>query len=898
MSSQRIASPNAVAVELRTLLAHLLAGDATAELAGVAVDWTTGEVTGMPVGLATLLSTASMARIEDARVVMTQAGLAMLGRLLVDLPALLDDAALVDGRYRICELIADGKNSTTFLARHELLQRNAVLKVIRPGTAPNLRESIQKLSLVADSPYLVQPTDYFIHPYSTVTGDPIALECLVFPFVAGPTLAAYLASEKPLSPSLVPAFIRQVSSALAALEEAGLTHGDFHSRNILVSDDQQGRLTFQIIDLSCGVGLPSKYSSSITDFEHFKMHLFTIVGDIQRRQPQLSLRKHLGARWASLVERILTLERATFRDILALCDDGTTYEAFRIQRDRFIADHFRRPVQFGLLRYEEINDPVEAAQLFEPLPELFRHLQQFGSTILYGPRGSGKSTYLASLAFFPEATSSRVDFHEIFGVFFACRQGEFKQFTPDLIEFDGITRAGIKHIFVLKVARRLIKALSTAIQHGRLTLPSEWKLLYDFFEQHVDGIGLSSFDATLVSPLDNLHSVLLRSELQQIGMLFRDRKLSVNATWLNELRLAELCTLIRRVFPELVATRFYFLFDDAGEPNVHDRAQRIMNELVRCANHDFCVKLSAERYSLSMVDPTGKVIEEGHDVTILDIARQFSMGAGVAPERRKVEEYFKRLLAARFKRWGYASDDITQYLGDRPIDISDLVARLASSRRDAYYAGWTIVWQLADRNPRTLLELVSEILIEGAVEPKSLASHIPLRIQDRAVKAVSDRKLRGLGYIPGSLSVFGKDAGLGRQLQLFAMAFGKISRAYLTRPASKQDRHVRYDERLGIERNDSLRLPTEATAVLQQLIKFGVLDDSTMEVSRQEGIKKPVYILNRVLCPAFEISIRRQTNLRLATKRFVELLLAPAETGPRATKFLRSLDSRQNEMEV
>jgi hypothetical protein len=75
--------------------------------------------------------------------------------------------------------------------------------------------------------------------------------------------------------------------------------------------------------------------------------------------------------------------------------------------------------------------------------------------------------------------------------------------------------------------------------------------------------------------------------------------------------------------------------------------------------------------------------------------------------------------------------------------------------------------------------------------------------------------------------------------------------------------------------------------VLQLLVRYGVFDDSGQSVAFDDGQKKPIYVFNRVFCPAFAISFRRDAHLRLSTDKFEMYLLDPAKFAKTGTAFLQ-----------
>jgi hypothetical protein len=138
--------------------------------------------------------------------------------------------------------------------------------------------------------------------------------------------------------------------------------------------------------------------------------------------------------------------------------------------------------------------------------------------------------------------------------------------------------------------------------------------------------------------------------------------------------------------------------------------------------------------------------------------------------------------------------------------------------------------------------------------------------------------LRALGFIPGARPGQTHRRSLGARLQSFATSFGKIARAYLKRGQMRTaGKRVRYHELLGIELDDSLTLTSENEAVLEGLVRYAVLDDTKLTQTRDDKLRKPIYIFNRVFCPALQISFRREVHLRLSSARFQRYLSNPEE---------------------
>jgi len=860
------------------------------------VDWAAGSILKAPPQVVEVLR--QTAGCEADQRTLTTSGLRILGRLQINLESAARSSRLSD-HFEIIGPIAKGSSSVALKAINKRVGRTIVLKLLQSSKPELVEAAIKRLGAVDGIPHLVAPMDSYTIPATSIAEDPVELYCIVFPFIDGTTLDDYLFKRPPVTPFYFEAFVRQVGGVLRDLEMRGMTHGDLHGRNILVSSEDPN-LEFTVIDPSHGLTSASPYTRQRSDFEWFKEHLAVALFGLRHHLASISIQRHLGPRLFSIINRILQADRMTFREVFGLLEDDPFYAQWLRDRTEFISTKFKQPMPLGLLRWEEIADPAQALDLFEPFPGLFRQVRAFGNSLIVGPRGSGKSTYLAALAYFPAAKKRLVEPTEVFGVLFSCRQGEFKQISHDFIRFDAASRIAVKHILALKIIRRVLAILSSASGLGELASSGDMTHLYEFVRSHVPGeASIPRVSASPTAELSNLAAGVVRWEELEMRRLFAtsDASRNIAPRHLNEASLLKFCELVRGVFPALASSRFYFLFDDAGEPNIPRDAQHVLNDFVASSNSVYCIKLSAERYSYELSDSVDRTLEETHDFTSFDISSAYATEGGVDHSRTAVRNYFAKIMKKRLEFWKYPETNIAKYLAfeNKPVremgPVPELIRLLADGRRNAYYAGWEVVWRLADKTPRNLIELVSEIFAQGGVRPQEHTTldrsvrteAISARIQDRAIKDVSSRRLRGLEFIPGEISILGEKAPLGKHLYACASAFGAVSHRYLTKHRGKSGR---LSEILAIERNDTSLLSQEARNVLQLLVRYGIFDDSPLTFAFDDGQKKPICVLNRIFCPAFRISFRRDVHLRLSARKFEMYLLRPASFVKQGTAFL------------
>src|SRR6185295_11105032 len=370
-SSHRLTGTNAIESPGRLIESFLRSSDVQGLLRDTHVDWLRGTLLEAPSEVVELLRAVKGFATEgvDDRT-LTPSGLRLLGRLQIDLESAAKSSALVE-KFEINGVIARGSSSVALKAVNKRVGRTVVLKVLHPAKPELAEAAIERMGTLDGIPHLIAPIDSLVLEATTVSGDTLRLNCIVFPFVPATTLEEYLRRRPPITPFFFEAFIRQVGGVLERLEAQAMPHGDLHGANILVSSEDQN-LEFTVIDPSPDLGTVSPFGRQTSDFDWFKDHLGLALLVLQRHLPSISIQKHLGPALFSVISSILRADSMTFREVLRLLDSNPRYKQWLRARAEFVATQFRPPKPLGLLRWEEIADPAQAVELFEPYQELFR----------------------------------------------------------------------------------------------------------------------------------------------------------------------------------------------------------------------------------------------------------------------------------------------------------------------------------------------------------------------------------------------------------------------------------------------------------------------------------------------------------------------------------------------
>ncbi len=135
------------------------------------------------------------------------------------------------GGYLLLRQLGEGGMGRVFLARHQLLQRDVVIKQIRPHLAGR-PELVRRFFAEAQAaarlrhPNVVEVIDCAHAP----DGSPY----LVLEYLDGRTMHDWLAATGPADPTDLALIVAQVASALAVAHAAGIVHRDIKPENLFL----------------------------------------------------------------------------------------------------------------------------------------------------------------------------------------------------------------------------------------------------------------------------------------------------------------------------------------------------------------------------------------------------------------------------------------------------------------------------------------------------------------------------------------------------------------------------------------------------------------------------------------------------------------------------------------
>ncbi|MBC7640378.1 MAG: serine/threonine-protein kinase [Rhodoferax sp.] len=145
----------------------------------------------------------------------------------------------VGGRYELTSRIAGGGMGEVWAARDDVLGRDVAVKVLRGEHADDPAFLARFRTEARHAASLSHPNIASVYDYGEVDG----VSYLVMELVPGEPLSARLTRDGALAPAVAVPLLQQAATALQAAHAVGLVHRDVKPANLLITPQQQVKIT-------------------------------------------------------------------------------------------------------------------------------------------------------------------------------------------------------------------------------------------------------------------------------------------------------------------------------------------------------------------------------------------------------------------------------------------------------------------------------------------------------------------------------------------------------------------------------------------------------------------------------------------------------------------------------
>jgi len=152
---------------------------------------------------------------------------------------------VLDGKYRLDALLAEGGMGAVYRATHVMLGKTVAIKLIRSAivASPEIVRRFQREARAATAlnhPNIVSVYDLGQTPDGTLY---IAME-----YIDGPSLKTLIQSGRAIPVARTIAILRQVASALATAHRHNIVHRDLKPHNIMLAAGPDGSEVAKLVD--------------------------------------------------------------------------------------------------------------------------------------------------------------------------------------------------------------------------------------------------------------------------------------------------------------------------------------------------------------------------------------------------------------------------------------------------------------------------------------------------------------------------------------------------------------------------------------------------------------------------------------------------------------------------
>lgn len=796
------------------------------------------------------------------------------------------------GKYTIIKRLGQGQFGVTYQAIDDLGGYVAIKFIVNDNGKDWKREA-QKAAKLRDVPQIATVFE-IDERLIQINGTELTLRYIVWEYVDGTPLGKLLEEKKPLLSPFIVSLTEEICSGIRSMREVNLDHGDLHEYNIILippkSWDLDKKYRVKIVDFGLVRSIDS--SGLTTDLEYLKRILQKCWEQNQYYAGEiLASDKKFQSLLTDLINRMCdpNAERRIQDPIQVI---SRIHEIQEQANDNLMFKTLTLKHPFEYLSVEEIPENTDLVQyLYTDNVPWLKEILGFGTTIISGPRGSGKSMILKNMRLLTKLKPENLTIDnlrelEYFGVYIHCQHQLYFPFAgvgmKKTSEHYEMFIHYLNLLFTSEILDTMILLENLNLFKFSSTVKNE---LWQFFNEQVFQENISIFlsDASLLTQCKSI----IEKEI-----LLAQRKIIHGSSTAKRTTVGYLQNLIKKldsVSDFFKNKRFYFLLDDYSNPKVPYDLQRSVNRLIGFRNNRFCFKITTERFGFIQEDSDGKILQQDREFSYIDLGAKY-----IKAQKLEKKDFMKAILKKRLDKSGLSGISVEQFFGPKTFK-GKLTHALLKERQNVNpdkkskfeYSGFDMIYRLCAGDVSTILELCKEIYFRSESEHEDLKKGISSKLQDRIIRDFSERRLNMIKEIPG----------VGSSLYQLVETFGNISKKYLYE-YSKANRDAPYLEVLRIELTENTDcLCDNSDKLYKKLITEHIFMDGGGSYPWGHGISNVKLILRPIYTPALQISYSDRYSIKIGCELFEKFLSKSLEFERTGTRFLRALSEKQETLD-
>ena len=794
-------------------------------------------------------------------------------------------------KYTLTEVLGEGSYGITFKAT-DAIQGFVAIKILK-NNVEGWEAEAYKASKLRDIPQIAMVFDI------GSTKNPLEdsnqkLNYIVWEYVNGITLADIFEKGHTISTSFIIDLTEQMCHAIKQMQDVNLQHGDLHSNNIILIQpkewDPEPKLRVKIVDF--GLAKSVRGTKFKLDMEYLAVHL---------QKCWTSNRVYAGEMLVSdkKFQSLLTelIKRMTDPNIEhRLLDPVETIKRiYQIQEEKDENSVFRNvslSQPFEYLSAEEMPENSDLIQdLYADNVPWLKEIEGFGTTVVSGPRGSGKSMILKNMRLltklrslkFPTDQQNTIHF---LGFYLQCQHNLYYPFAGLNIDYTEKVADKFIHYLNLLFTSEILESLIILEDLDILKFTSRDKNnLISFLKEHIIHEDTDSYFLSSKNVLNQLKSIVEKE------ILFVQKRIQKNEDFKKQTSLNYLQSFIKvldNVSDFFKDKSIYFLLDDYSKPKINIPLQKSINRLISYRNSRFCFKITTEKFGFVQIDLDDKTLEQDREYSFIDLGTRF-----IKANKSDRKEFIKNILNKRLKRANIKLDAV-QFFGPQQFD-GKIALQLMTERKKGTseyqsrfeYAGLNVIYKLCLGDLSTILQLCKEIYHEAESENNNFEHGINSKIQDTVIRRFSTRRLEMIKEL----------SNVGMKLYQLVESFGIISKKYLY-DYDKSNKMSPYLEVLRIELTETTDcLCPDNEELYKQLIANNIFLDGGGIYAWGQGIPNIKLILRPIYTPALKISYSDRYAIRIKCESFQKFLHDPENFSKTGNRLLRKLETDQQTLD-